>query len=44
MKQTALYPEIPVMLVDDELQFLQSASFALRSSVINNIQMCQDIR
>jgi DNA-binding NtrC family response regulator len=32
------------MLVDDELQFLQSASFALRSSGINNIRKCQDSR
>jgi|WetSurMetagenome_2_1015567.scaffolds.fasta_scaffold04603_5 DNA-binding NtrC family response regulator len=44
MNETALYPELPVMLVDDELQFLQSATFALRSSGINNIRKCQDSR
>jgi DNA-binding NtrC family response regulator len=38
------YPDMPVMLVDDELQFLQSASFSLRSGGIGNIALCQDSR
>jgi len=38
------YPEFPVMLIDDEQQFLQSASFSLRSSGINNITSCSDSR
>lgn len=38
------YPIRPVLLVDDEIQFLQSASFALRSSGIKNIKICQDSR
>jgi DNA-binding NtrC family response regulator len=39
-----LYPVHPVLLVDDEEQFLKSASFALRSSGIKNILMCEDSR
>lgn len=38
------YPLLPVLLVDDELQFLQSGSFSLRSSGINNVSQCQDSR
>ena len=40
----AIYPMNPVLLVDDEEQFLQSASFALRTSGINNINKCNDSR
>jgi DNA-binding NtrC family response regulator len=39
-----LYPARPVLLVDDEEQFLKSASFALRSSGIKNILTCEDSR
>ncbi len=35
------YPEAPVLIVDDEAQFLQSASFSLRSSGVNNVAKCQ---
>ncbi|MBF0431165.1 MAG: response regulator [Fibrobacteria bacterium] len=38
------YPEKPVLLVDDEQEYLQSASFSLRSSGINNVIKCQDSR
>lgn len=44
MTTNAAYPDLPVMLVDDELEFLQSASFSLRSAGINNIRKCQDSR
>jgi DNA-binding NtrC family response regulator len=33
-----------VLVVDDETQFLQSASFALRSSGISNVVLCSDSR
>lgn len=38
------YPSLPVLLVDDEEQFLLSASFTLSSAGINNIVECQDSR
>ncbi|MBT3756989.1 MAG: response regulator, partial [Candidatus Cloacimonetes bacterium] len=38
------YPVNPVLLVDDEDQFLQSGSFALRTSGITNVQKCNDSR
>jgi len=38
------YPVNPVLLVDDEEQFLQSGSFALRTSGITNVQKCNDSR
>lgn len=44
MTTIAAYPDLPVMLVDDEPGFLQSASFSLRSAGINNIRKCQDSR
>lgn len=39
-----MYPENPVLIIDDETQFLQSASFSLRSAGLNNIMKCQDSR
>jgi len=39
-----MYPEAPILLIDDEAQFLQSASFSLRSAGLNNITKCQDSR
>lgn len=36
------FPSLPVLLVDDELQALQSFDIALRSSGINNLLSCQD--
>ena len=36
------YPHAPILLVDDEAQFLQSGSFSLRSSGMNNILTCEN--
>jgi DNA-binding NtrC family response regulator len=38
------YPNLPILLVDDEEQFLLSASFTLSSEGINNVVACQDSR
>jgi len=38
------YPINPVLLVDDEDQFLQSGSFSLRTSGISNVEKCNDSR
>jgi DNA-binding NtrC family response regulator len=38
------YPDLPVLLIDDEEQFLLSASFTLSSAGINNIMTIQDSR
>ena len=43
MKQST-FPSLPVLLVDDEEQFLLSASVALSADGINNIVQCQDSR
>jgi len=43
MKQ-AKFPSLPVLLVDDEAQFLLSANFTLSSAGINNVVECQDSR
>lgn len=43
MKQ-AKFPSLPVLLMDDEEQFLLSASCTLSSAGINNIVECQDSR
>jgi two-component system nitrogen regulation response regulator GlnG len=39
-----VYPQLPVMLVDDEVQALASFEMALRSAKMNNIIRCQDSR
>lgn len=39
-----MYPELPILLVDDEDQFLLSATFALNSEGMTNILSCQDSR
>jgi DNA-binding NtrC family response regulator len=39
-----LYPNSPIVIVDDETQFLQSASFSLRTVGINNVRTFQDSR
>lgn len=38
------YPRLPVMLVDDEAQALDSFEVALRSGKVNNFLRCQDSR
>ena len=38
------FPSLPVLLVDDEEQFLLSMSFTLSTEGINNIIQCQDSR
>jgi DNA-binding NtrC family response regulator len=38
------YPLSPVLLVDDEEQFLHGGSFALRTSGISNVMKCNDSR
>ncbi len=40
----ALYPAAPVLLVDDETQFLASAVFILKGAGINNVVTCSDSR
>lgn len=42
--RAATFPSHPVLLVDDEEQFLASASFALRAEGISNLVLCQDSR
>ena len=40
----SVYPQYPVMLVDDEVQTLASFEIALRSAKMNHIIRCQDSR
>jgi DNA-binding NtrC family response regulator len=40
----SVYPHLPVLMVDDELQALNSFEMALRSAGINNFIRCQDSR
>ncbi len=42
--QHTQYPIRPVLLIDDEEQFLASAEFTLHSQGINNTRTCQDSR
>src|SRR4030043_276828 len=41
---TSLYPQRPVLMIDDEVQTLNSFELVLRSSSVNNIIRCQDSR
>jgi len=41
---TSLYPQLPVLMIDDEVQTLNSFELVLRSSSVNNIIRCQDSR
>ena len=41
---TTYFPNRPILLVDDEEQFLFSASFALMSEGINHVRKCHDSR
>ena len=37
-----LYPEDPILLVDDEASFLRGMSINLKSEKFNNVETCQD--
>lgn len=39
-----IYPESPILIVDDEPNFLKSINFCLRSEGITNFECCQDSR
>lgn len=39
-----LFPELPLLAVDDEKDFLKSLDFILKANGINNIECCQDSR
>jgi DNA-binding NtrC family response regulator len=41
---TSLYPQFPVLMVDDEAQALNSFEMVLRSASVNHIIRCQDSR
>jgi DNA-binding NtrC family response regulator len=41
---TSLYPQLPVLIVDDEMQTLNSFDFVLRSASMNHTIRCQDSR
>jgi DNA-binding NtrC family response regulator len=41
---TSLYPQLPVLMVDDEVQALNSFEMVVRSASMNNIIRCQDSR
>jgi len=44
MEQKGLYPQLPVLLVDDDEIALHNYKLLLRSEGINNYTMCQDSR
>jgi DNA-binding NtrC family response regulator len=39
-----LFPELPILMVDDEKHFLNSLDFELRSKGITNVECCLDSR
>jgi DNA-binding NtrC family response regulator len=39
-----LFPELPILMVDDEKHFLNSLDFKLRSEGITNVECCRDSR
>ncbi len=39
-----LFPELPLLVVDDETDFLNSVDFILESNGITNVECCQDSR
>jgi DNA-binding NtrC family response regulator len=41
---TSTYPHLPILMVDDELQTLNSFEYVLRSANMTNIIRCQDSR
>ena len=42
MTQQIIYPKYPILLVDDEPNFLCTASFILKSHRITNIVTCKE--
>ncbi|MBD3346612.1 MAG: response regulator [Chitinivibrionales bacterium] len=38
------HPDLPILFVDDEMQFLQSASFTMRTAGFTNVVTCPDSR
>ncbi len=43
MKES-LYPEYPILIIDDEAQFLYSCELTLKLAMINNVITCNDSR
>jgi DNA-binding NtrC family response regulator len=41
---TSLYPQLPILMIDDEMQTLNSFDFVLRSASMNHTIRCQDSR
>lgn len=41
---TSLYPQLPVLMVDDEVQALNSFEMVLRSASVNHLLRCEDSR
>ena len=41
---TSLYPQLPILMVDDEMQTLNSFDFVFRSASMNHTIRCQDSR
>lgn len=41
---TCPYPQLPILMVDDEMQTLNSFDFVLRSASMNHLIRCQDSR
>jgi DNA-binding NtrC family response regulator len=39
-----LFPGLPLLIVDDEQDFLKSLRFVLKTNEINNVECCQDSR
>ncbi len=42
--ESRLFPETPILVVDDEKNFISSIDFELRSNGINNLEFCLDSR
>jgi DNA-binding NtrC family response regulator len=42
--ERSLYPELPILLVDDEEQFIRTAAMTLMSEGISNTMLCSDSR
>ncbi|MCP4156651.1 MAG: sigma-54-dependent Fis family transcriptional regulator, partial [bacterium] len=42
--ENVLFPEVPILVVDDEAHFLKSVEFILKYEGINNVTFCNDSR